>query len=270
MKAGHAVNAPAVADPWRRIDVSERTCSVDGCEYPSRARGWCTMHYQRWQDHGSVGGPQPLLQLNPPETCTVEGCSNRQRVLGYCSMHYSRWRKHGDVGPPFPLRQWHGTDPCSVRGCSRQRYGRDLCQLHWRRLRDRGEVGAPLPKPKASPGDRFVTDEGYIRVFMPGHPTAPRNGWVGEHRAVMSDSLGRPLSRQEQVHHRNGIRHDNRLANLELWDTSHPAGQRVPDLLEFYSDLLTRTVPHHQVLLTQAQKTRLSSVLATALDQLNP
>jgi hypothetical protein len=34
--------------------VSKRTCSVEGCERPSRCRGWCTMHYQRWLKWGET------------------------------------------------------------------------------------------------------------------------------------------------------------------------------------------------------------------------
>lgn len=62
---------------------------------------------------------------------------------------------------------------------------------------------------------------------------ASRNGMVMEHRFVMAQHLGRPLLPGEVVHHRNGIRSDNSLDNLELWTTSHPKGQRVEEKLRW-------------------------------------
>ena len=45
----------------------------------------------------------------------------------------------------------------------------------------------------------------------------------------MERCIGRPLESHEQVHHRNGVKTDNDIQNLQLWSTSHPAGQSIPD-----------------------------------------
>lgn len=52
-----------------------------------------------------------------------------------------------------------------------------------------------------------------------------------EHVLVMSELLGRPLRKGEQVHHRNLIKSDNHPRNLELWTTNQPTGARVSDML---------------------------------------
>lgn len=63
-------------------------------------------------------------------------------------------------------------------------------------------------------------------------------GGAMEHRVIMARSLGRPLRKGETVHHRNGIRADNRIENLELWVNAHPHGQRVTDLVAFAREIL--------------------------------
>lgn len=97
-------------------------------------------------------------------------------------------------------------------------------------------IGEKAPNWK---GGKSTTRQGYIVLSgHKGHPNANKKGLIKEHTLIMSNSLGRPLLPQEQVHHKNGIRSDNNLDNLELWTRIQPTGTRVEDRINWAIEFL--------------------------------
>lgn len=87
-------------------------------------------------------------------------------------------------------------------------------------------------------GHGWLNHQGYRLISKPEHPRAYRNGAVLEHILVMENMIGRSLLPGENVHHKNGQRHDNREENLELWSSAQPSGQRISDKVAWAREIL--------------------------------
>lgn len=119
-------------------------CAVAECGSPAMARGWCSMHYQRWRSHGDATHT-PLRHGSPAaeeRTCSVADC---ERILvpphgrGMCGLHYKRWMRNG---APVVRRK---RNVCAIDGCELLCEGRGWCSKHYTRWKRYGDPAHRLP-----------------------------------------------------------------------------------------------------------------------------
>lgn len=173
-------------------------------------------------------------------TCSVDNCNIDCHAKSFCRKHYQRYLAHGDPNATKKIRH----KGCSIDGCNGKHVSRTWCSKHYSRWQKHGDPLYEAPKSKG-----WIDANGYKLIPVPEwlitkHPEYAKylkdNRLVlREHRAVMIQHLGRPLFDKETVHHKNGDRLDNRIENLELWNSKHPSGQKVEDLLEFADEIIS-------------------------------
>ena len=230
--------------------MSDKPCSISGCERSAKARGWCQMHWHRWWLHGN---PNTVLRntrkTEPQKPCAFLNCDRTAQSRGWCYLHYDRWRKHGDPNKTLRnpvgannLRKLHKDELQALYDTAGNAciLGRQFGIGGSTALHILSQAGVSVRRKgyrifgqkrgAESPGwrgGRNKTPGGYILLLVGDHPSASKKGYILEHRLVMERKLGRYLLPNETVHHLNGIRDDNRPENLELWGNRHPKGQRV-------------------------------------------
>jgi len=111
-------------------------------------------------------------------------------------------------------------------------------------------------------GGRYKTKEGYVFIYLPpGDPflamakRKPRGGGhVAEHRLVIARAIGRPLKPSERVHHKYGIKDDNRPENLRFYPWGgHKPSTHYEDRIRDLESRVTLLEAENALLVTQLE-----------------
>lgn len=99
--------------------------------------------------------------------------------------------------------------------------------------------------------NQIVDERGYVMVYMPEHHSTKDGRYVYVHRLVMEEVLGRPLTENENIHHKNGDKSDNRPQNLEIMSNSEHMSKHYKGLSEEEkqrrTDMLVRAAKERKV-----------------------
>lgn len=138
-----------------------KTCTVDGCTFKVKGRGFCYGHYWRWRQHGDAFDRSPIriIQKWTSDVCAVENCSAARRTRDLCANHYSRFQREGPNFDRSPV--------ISVRGVGEDVIVRALADatpdrcIEWPLNRSKAGYGQMTVNGKNTPAHREVCRRAY-------------------------------------------------------------------------------------------------------------
>jgi len=137
--------------------VTTKSCSIQGCTKPPKARGWCQTHYMQWYREGHPTQGNRVRRTGPGTVCEADGCQAEARTLNLCGKHYQRMNKWGKKDPKFVWHDSRFKEPryCKMDGCDKRVIARDMCALHYQRWAKHGDPTVNI-NPKAQTVEEYL------------------------------------------------------------------------------------------------------------------
>ena len=88
-------------------------------------------------------------------------------------------------------------------------------------------------------GHKKKRQDGYVAIYAPWHPYCSKEGYVMEHILIMENAVGHFITRKDVVHHKNGIKDDNRIENLQIMTFSEHASYHLKERYRKRKELMT-------------------------------
>lgn len=178
-----------------------------------RKTGLCDKHYRRVQRHSDPNKRYGHDESEFGDTCKVCGKPADVKSRSLCYTHYKRWQRTGDETKVRPRGGEREAKYCTIEGCSSPHRAKGYCFYHYSLWKRNGSPER-LPKKKGwgtgQPWLKERKEGGYDRMIH-------RDGKsIKEHRYIMEQHLGRKLSPDEYVHHKDGDPLNNDINNLEI------------------------------------------------------
>ena len=236
---------------------------MEGCDRQHSSNGFCRLHYRRQPEVKNVTRERNREYRKRPEVIkarrenareyyqrpevkkAVKEYQQRPEMKKWQKEYYQRpeVKKAGRERQRLPevkkaarerliKRRNDPAHPrCVVQNCDSASETKGMCIIHYTRFITGRPLDGPARRRKMKVGEKHTRKSGYIDKMT-------IHGVKIEHRYVMEQHIGRPLLKHETVHHISGERADNRIENLELFSSSHPAGQRIQDKLKHSKEII--------------------------------
>ncbi len=135
---------------------------------------------------------------------------NPKTISNYLKKFGIKARPFSTKGLKTTLGRHHSEETKKI--LREQKFGKKLSKEHRNKVIKTLHNGKREDNPNWK-GGKYLDDWGYIKVKVD-------KGYKSEHRLVVEKNIGRKLTKQEAIHHINGIKEDNRIENLRIMNPS--------------------------------------------------